>query len=265
MHRIIRHKYNSIRSKSTNHVVKIIPALAIAGIVSAATAFPVYGWWFDSKPQEAVVSPTHKSGLILTPLAQRIIPEFILEPLSTIEIEEPPSTEAANPTDESALQITPLQQADVHSSPAPTPSSTPIANRVEQTIADEMLMAVNAERQQVIDPSTGQPLAPLKLNNQLMKSAQAYADLMRKLDFFSHESPDGTKFSQRNEAAGYINWAWMGENIAYGQTSVVEVVEDWMNSEGHRKNILEPRARELGVGYSGGSSPYWVQEFGVQF
>src|SRR5690606_27371816 len=124
------------------------------------------------------------------------------------------------------------------------------------SIVRQMLDAVNRERSKVIDPSTGRPLVALVFNPQLTKSAQDYAVQMQDQDFFSHESPDGTTFKDRNERAGYTNWAWMGENIAYGQQSVEEVIEDWMNSEGHKANILEPRARELGVGYVTGSNSY---------
>lgn len=214
-----------------------------------------YGWWFEGKNQEATVTPTHRSGLVLSPLAQRIIPEFILVPLSQVEEEEPPSTTAPEANGQSGPILSPATPTPEPSrAPAPTAgAASPIDG-----ITQEMLTAVNKER-----ASRGLPT--LTINTQLSRAAQAYADLMQELNFFSHTSPDGTKFQTRNEAAGYTNWRWMGENIAVGQTSVGEVMEDWMNSEGHRKNILSPEPTEFGVGYSGGSRPYWVQEFGDQF
>lgn len=63
------------------------------------------------------------------------------------------------------------------------------------------------------------------------------------------------------DSANYEWWSW-GENIAYGQTTPEEVVTAWMNSEGHRRNILSSNFGRLGVGcYFKGTTPYWVQVF----
>ena len=66
--------------------------------------------------------------------------------------------------------------------------------------------------------------------------------------------------SQRITAAGY-SWNWCAENIAYGYTSVSSVMDGWMNSSGHRANILSTSARELGAARVGN---YWTQNFGRQ-
>ena len=223
----------------------LLVGVLIGGLLSL-TASPIYAWWFDSAKPERSVTPTHQSGLVLSPFIQSIVPQFVLEPLTTEEVEAPPSTEA--PEAENRIVLTPVNE--------PTP--TPAASSQPTSIAEQMLRAVNAER-------VSHGLEALTLNAQLTRSAQAYALKMQQLNFFSHTDPNGGTFRQRNEAAGYTNWQWMGENIAYGQPTVAEVVKDWMNSPLHRDNILEPQARELGVGYVGGDTPYWVQEFGVQF
>jgi uncharacterized protein YkwD len=62
------------------------------------------------------------------------------------------------------------------------------------------------------------------------------------------------------EDSGYGNFARAAENIALGQTSAQQVVSDWMNSPGHRRNILDPNLKDLGVGYFNG---YWTQNFGT--
>ena len=72
---------------------------------------------------------------------------------------------------------------------------------------------------------------------------------------------------ERARAAGY-DWRAIGENIAEGQLSVAEVMETWMNSPGHRRNILEKGFKELGVGLALGRSGdgyqvEWVQTFGT--
>lgn len=80
---------------------------------------------------------------------------------------------------------------------------------------------------------------------------------------FSHTRPDGSScFTAFNEA-GIVN-VHMGENIAAGQRSASEVMKDWMNSQGHKENILDPEFTRIGVGFfkaSGGYGYYWVQVF----
>jgi uncharacterized protein YkwD len=94
-------------------------------------------------------------------------------------------------------------------------------------------------------------------NAALNRAAADYAALMARTGTFSHTGPDGSDFADRVRAAGYDDPG--GENIAQGQTSADEVMDDWMNSPGHRRNILDCSFRTLGVGES---DDYWVQEFG---
>ncbi|OUD12521.1 hypothetical protein TPSD3_15635 [Thioflexithrix psekupsensis] len=68
-------------------------------------------------------------------------------------------------------------------------------------------------------------------------------------NFMSHTGSNGSKFSDRIEQTGY-QYSRAGENVAAGQTSPAEVMNSWMNSEGHRANILTPEFTELGVGYA---------------
>jgi hypothetical protein len=101
-------------------------------------------------------------------------------------------------------------------------------------------------------------LSPLKANNELNYAADKYAQDMSEGGFFSHTGPDGSKPWDRAEAVGY-EARMMGENIAAGQRTPQQVVKDWMNSPGHRQNILRPQYKELGVGFH---NNYWVQNFG---
>ena len=94
-------------------------------------------------------------------------------------------------------------------------------------------------------------------NGALDRAAADYAALMARTGTFSHTGPDGSDFSDRVRAAGYDDPG--GENIAQGQSSADEVMQDWMNSPGHRRNILDCSFRTLGVGEA---QDYWVQEFG---
>lgn len=127
-------------------------------------------------------------------------------------------------------------------------------------VRQEMIARVNAARKRA-------GLDPVRGNARLDRAAQKHAEDMLARGFFAHESPSGTTVRERSTAAGYV-WNTVGENIAFGQTSVSEVVETWLDSPGHRKNILNRDFTELGVGLAlgrgkdGKHQVYWVQNFG---
>lgn len=126
----------------------------------------------------------------------------------------------------------------------------------------EMLARVNEIRRKAGAP-------PLELDPVLQKTAQAHAQDMLARGFFAHKSPSGTTVRERSRSAGY-DWRTIGENIAEGQKSVEEVLTTWMGSPGHRKNILEPRFQDLGIGLVTGRTRdgeyrvIWVQNFGAR-
>jgi uncharacterized protein YkwD len=90
-------------------------------------------------------------------------------------------------------------------------------------------------------------------------AAQGHADWMASTGTFSHTGKNGSSFVDRLKAAGYPTPG--GENIAYGQADAKAVVTAWMNSAGHRANILNCRFTTIGVGVAG-TRNYWVQDFG---
>jgi uncharacterized protein YkwD len=126
----------------------------------------------------------------------------------------------------------------------------------------EMLARVNAARKKA-------GAQPLRSNSKLDLAAQRHAEDMLARNYFAHESPGKKTVRERATAAGY-GWDRIGENIAEGQFSVDEVMDTWMNSPGHRKNILDPNFKELGVGLAlgqtgrGGHRIVWAQAFGTR-
>ena len=110
---------------------------------------------------------------------------------------------------------------------------------------------------------------PLKLNQELNAAAQKHSRAMAQGDFFSHTSLNGDRPWDRAEDEGYTARS-MGENIAAGQRTPQQVVQGWINSPGHRRNLLNPSYTELGVGYfelendTGrvNYNRYWTQKFG---
>jgi uncharacterized protein YkwD/stress response protein SCP2 len=107
-------------------------------------------------------------------------------------------------------------------------------------------------------------LRPLAVDPQLAAAAQAYSTDMATRDFYSHTSPEGTQPWDRAAAAGSRRRT-IGENIACGQRSAAEVVDGWMNSPGHRANILKADFTHIGIGFAGGgrAGTYWTQLFGA--
>lgn len=107
------------------------------------------------------------------------------------------------------------------------------------------------------------PAAPLTWNDELEDAARGHAKDMAKKKYFSHDSKDGRNMEDRIVLAGYIFKGFksfaIGENIAFGQTSIREVMAGWFKSEGHCKNLMNPTFKEVGVAEE---DHYWVQDFG---
>ncbi|MFI8930936.1 sigma-70 family RNA polymerase sigma factor [Streptomyces sp. NPDC053474] len=123
--------------------------------------------------------------------------------------------------------------------------------------AQQVLSLVNAERAKA-------GCGPLTHNSKLTTAAQRHSADMRSRNYFDHTSPDGTDPGQRITAAGY-KWSTYGENIARGQQTAASVMDAWMNSEGHRANILNCSFKELGTGVEEGEGgPWWTQNFGAR-
>ncbi|QDI93091.1 hypothetical protein EPH95_09745 [Salicibibacter halophilus] len=106
-------------------------------------------------------------------------------------------------------------------------------------------------------------LSPLELDTDLAEVATAKSDDMRENDYFSHQSPVyGSPFDMMEEYG--VDFTVAGENIAMGQQSPEQVVNGWMESEGHRENILREDFTHIGVGHvdqDGIGGGYWTQMF----
>ncbi|MFI5829229.1 CAP domain-containing protein [Streptomyces sp. NPDC051578] len=104
---------------------------------------------------------------------------------------------------------------------------------------------------------------PLATDSALTAAARAYSDTMARSGVMSHTGPDGSTMTSRVEAAGY-GWSRLGENIARGQADADAVMNSWMNSPGHRANILNCAFTEIGIGvHKGDGGPWWTQDFGT--
>ena len=129
-----------------------------------------------------------------------------------------------------------------------------------------VLAETNAYRASGADCGTfGQfgPTTPLALDSFLNEAAQAHALDMSAQNFFSHTGSDGSSFVDRVRRTQFSG-SPIGENIAAGQRSPQEVVAGWVDSDGHCRNLMNPQATKLGVGYTTGGQfgTLWVQVFG---
>lgn len=123
------------------------------------------------------------------------------------------------------------------------------------TQAEAVLLLVNNERRK-------QGLSELKLSNSLTSIATMKSKDMAEKGYFDHNSPTyGSPFDMLHNFG--ISYRAAGENIAAGQKTANEVMNSWMNSSGHRANILNTSYTELGVGYyvGGQYGVYWTQLF----
>ena len=143
---------------------------------------------------------------------------------------------------------------DDSSQEKPNDSNKPMednnSNSSVSSIEQEVVNLVNIERQKA-------GLDPLRIDTELSKVARLKSEDMKNKGYFSHTSPTyGSPFDMLKQFN--ITYKTAGENIAKGQKTAKDVVNAWMNSEGHRKNILSKSFTHIGVGHS---SNHWTQLF----
>lgn len=137
---------------------------------------------------------------------------------------------------------------------APANTKAPVTVSAEVQAEAEVLKLVNEERAKV-------GCSPVAANSALGKLAEDFSEAMAAEGFFDHTDPSGKTPWDRAEAAGITSLG--GENIARGQTDAAAVMEAWMNSPGHKANILNCDFQTLGVGvHFGSGGPWWTQDFG---
>ena len=158
---------------------------------------------------------------------------------------------AANPQLANPNYIYPTQKINIPQSGQPAAPQ----NNVNLSWETQVINLVNVERKKA-------GLQPLKADAALTKVARAKSVDMRDNNYFSHQSPTyGSPFEMMKQFG--VSYGYAGENIAAGQTSPQAVVTAWMNSEGHRANILNKNYTKIGVGLAKGGSYkyYWTQHF----
>jgi uncharacterized protein YkwD len=160
--------------------------------------------------------------------------------------------------------------------PRPKPTKTPTRTVTTEPTPDDPPPppgggGTNAQERQVLDLTNAarrqQGCRPLTLDDSLVEAAGSHASDMVRRHYMDHTNPDGKDPGDRIAAAGFRGNGW-GENIAAGYDSAQRVFAAWMNSDGHRANILNCKFNRIGIGFDPGQVKSqwgpgsWVQDFG---
>lgn len=141
--------------------------------------------------------------------------------------------------------------------PTPLPPFKPVI-LAQSRFDAQLLQLTNEQRRRA-------GLQPLRLSSKLGQAAQSHAGDMAKNNIFSHTGSNGSTMVDRIKSVGY-SYSTIGENIAAGESNPQATIQQWMNSPGHRRNILNPSFTEIGFGYTAAPNTqyrhYWVQVFG---
>ncbi|PEB54145.1 serine protease [Bacillus pseudomycoides] len=158
----------------------------------------------------------------------------------------PTTPETTTPETTTPETTQPVEQKPAENKPAEDKKGS--LSEFEQRVVE----LTNAERAK-------QGLPALQVDAELSKVARTKSEDMQKNHYFDHNSPTyGSPFDMMKKFG--ISYKAAGENIAQGQRTPEEVVQAWMNSEGHRANILNKSFTHIGVGYVENGN-YWTQQF----
>jgi len=205
-----------------------------------------------------------------SPAPTNIAPTPSPEPSSPAEV-APPPVEAEPPPEPIAIAAAPpsaeAQPTDAPEAAPPTIAEAPtITEGLDLALAEDIVQVTNEARM-------ANGLTTLVEHPALIGAAQAYADL------HAHVSPDrldhtvdGSTLGSRADAAGYVGWTFLGENLLWstfdGCRSAQDLVQEWLDSPAHRDNLLNPVLNEIGVGcyVSAAERPFCIcaQEFGAR-
>ncbi|WP_433078539.1 CAP domain-containing protein [Dactylosporangium sp. CA-052675] len=174
---------------------------------------------------------------------------------------DPSAAGSSAPAENASTAPAPTTKAPATTAAAPKPTTkkptTAAGGGSNVAYENQVLAIVNTERAKA-------GCQPLAYNAKLRAAAYKHSADMAAKDYFSHDSQDGTSFATRILNEGY-RWSNAAENIAKGQRTPEEVMKSWMDSSGHRANILNCKLKDLGVGLAyQGKTAIWTQDFGTQ-
>jgi uncharacterized protein YkwD len=168
----------------------------------------------------------------------------------------------ASPTGSPTASAPPASPSAPTAAASPTHAPAPVRTTAKppsgnSSYEQQVVTLVNEQRQTAKCPA-------LTVDSRLTTAARGHSQDMATRNYFDHNTPDGITPWTRITKAGY-KYSQAAENIAEGQKTPALVMDAWMNSPGHRANILNCALRNIGVGlaYNGSHTPYWTQDFGT--
>ena len=193
-------------------------------------------------------------GVNFSPDCQPVFPNYPgdMLPDNSLPMPELPSPDYPMPDyPDNSLPTPELPSPELPDNSLPTPDQPSDENQDEAVGA--VLKLVNEERAKAGLPA-------LTLHAGATRAAQQRAGEIE--TSFSHTRPDGSNFTTALTAAG-VSYRAAGENIAYGQKTAKQVMQDWMNSAGHRANIMNANYSSIGIGHykNAAGVDYWTQLF----
>lgn len=251
-----------------NKRFKRLLSLGVVSIIAASSTFPVNAASKEIYTKKIYCQKTHGYIYINANGKECSVPlKPIYANISNLINNncnnQKPSTKPETP------EVTPDVTPDVKPDVPSTPSDKPVTSPDKPSTSDKPTTNPTGEyakfQQEVVDlvnkERTSRGLKPVTFNTELSKVATLKSQDMIDKNYFDHNSPTyGSPFDMMKKFG--ISYKAAGENIAMGQKTPQEVMNSWMKSSGHRKNILSPDFTELGVGVaSNGSSLYWTQMF----
>ena len=227
-----------------------------------------YNWKFETnltgleeaKNLAEKIIAEKKSQVVNTPTKQETEVKAPVIPEKAPVVETPAPTKT--PVEEKEVPVVPVKEAPEVVAPAPVETEkAPVVN--EQVTEEKEEVQVSSEMQEVVNLTNNERakagLQALQIDTKLTQSAQAKSQDMKDKNYFSHTSPTyGSPFDQMKSFG--VSYKSAAENIAMGQRTAAEVVDGWMNSPGHKANIMNASYTHIGVGLSD-SGYYWTQQF----
>ncbi|MEU9169467.1 CAP domain-containing protein [Streptomyces sp. NPDC048420] len=261
-----RHRQKPKRRKTVGVIAAVVSVGAVAVPVAAQASgnglggwdIVSFSWWGWGEKSDPVATPKPSSSAFASATA-------LASPTSTKATPTGTPSASASPSPSTSPKASRTPTATPATTPPVTPSSVPKAtvfSRTPQAAAasaapgptDQVLTLVNAERAKA-------GCSPLTENSKLTKAAQDHSQDMADHQNMSHTGSDGSSMGDRLARVGYA-FRTAGENVAYGYSSPESVMDGWMNSPGHKANILNCAFKEIGIGLAQ-PGYYWTQDFGA--
>ncbi|WDZ87420.1 CAP domain-containing protein [Micromonospora cathayae] len=234
--------------------------LLIAGAAATATLVVAVGVGAVLLPDDERTGTTATAEEV--PVAPPL-PGADLPPSGSASPSPSPTTASPSPSPSRSVKPTPApsrttapSRRTAERSKAPTPRATTAAPLATGGTEQAQVVAlVNAERAKA-------GCGALSVDAKLTTAAQRHSEDQAAHKKMSHTGSDGSDAGDRLDRVGY-DWRGYGENVAWNQQTPAAVMAAWMNSAGHRANILNCAFTEIGVGVARSNGPYWTQVFGT--